>query len=387
MAGIYSTNRVMNESSDMRAIAREIDETPYDPNFCGLMECTIALAEADHMMFESMIQCDFISTMNEHTMSISEAEEANNANNEVKKNKIWEKIKSIFAYIRDAIKKAIANIIYKITDLLRSDEKIYKKYAPTLVMKNLEGFIGIDNFTFPKQIDEKSFNSLEFVKGNQFDDGVKKIADATDRDAVDSLYKTFEDDCNAAADETDRLAKKRNQFEEGEKNWKPSEDQLNYIKDTMKSGSDQIKNLKKQAKEVVKILNEKEKKAKDNFKSAKKDDDKSEFEVYKLNKVYQITSKYSKQISRANTVYINAIVKQIAACRKAFIICGRYAYKKAGGKEEETTTTKISNQTAGGRQLPAARPTQLPTARANEAAINFALGESSDVYVYEKFAY
>lgn len=374
--GVYSTNRVFDDT-EYGFNESDFELTYCDPDFGHLMESVIAIRENDQMMFESVIQCDFIAAMNEQCMSVNEAEEANSEANTVKKKKISEKISALFKYIGEQIRKAIANMMAKIQDLVRSDKKLYEKLAPTLTMDNLSKFIGIDNFALPKNIDS-SFYSLNKVQ-QEYDTQIKKITDATTREDVDSAYAEYDQIVVELENKLDNISKDRNMFGTSSKTWKPSSSDLEDLKSNMKDPKKAMKDLKDQAKNVSKKLNEMEKKAKENLKSAKKDGG-DELEVYKLNKIYSITSRMARVVAKFNSAFINAKVKQQAAYRRAFIICGRAAYKasKKATKKDSGNAAISNNMENTGEEAPE---------EMEESVMMDILSESSDLYVYEMLGY
>lgn len=372
--GVYSTNRVFDDT-EHGFNESDFELTYCDPDFGHLMESVIAIRENDQMMFESVIQCDFIAAMNEQCMSVNEAEEANSEANTVKKKKISEKISALFKYIGEQIRKAIANMMAKIQDLVRSDKKLYEKLAPTLTMDNLSKFIGIDNFALPKNIDS-SFYSLDKIQ-QEYDTQIKKITDATTREDVDSAYAEYDQIVVDLENKLDNISKDRNIFGTSSKTWKPSSSDLEDLKSNMKDPKKAMKDLKDQAKNVSKKLNEMEKKAKENLKNAKKNGG-DELEVYKLNKIYSITSRMARVVAKFNSAFINVKVKQQAAYRRAFIICGRAAYK-ASKKGSKKASNNAPENTGG------EAPEEVEAE--GESVMMDLLSESSDLYVYEMLGY
>ena len=92
--GLYSTNRVASvytESTD--AIIRNTDWTP-DFRVGSMMEACIEIHENDAKMFDSLIECDFLSSQNYNVMTEADAEEANKTGNEVKKRRLWRRRRS-----------------------------------------------------------------------------------------------------------------------------------------------------------------------------------------------------------------------------------------------------------------------------------------------------
>ena len=105
--GLYSTNRVsgLTEATDIELVP--------DSSFGDIMECNIQLCEHERMMFESLIELDFVSATNEAVLTEAEAEEKNKAADGEKKVKIGEKVAQVIDNAIAAIKKAFANFIAK----------------------------------------------------------------------------------------------------------------------------------------------------------------------------------------------------------------------------------------------------------------------------------
>lgn len=372
--GLYSINKVASVAesvedavlNEAEEFMRQIDECSYDPEFGHIMEAAIQLHENDKRMFDALIECDFISAVNESVMLEADAEEANAAGNEKKKIKISEMIEKIFTAVMDAIKKAAANIIYKITDLVKSDKKLYAAYKPVLTIDNLKDFPGIQDFAFPKAIiNSESLKSVENAKkfSEEFNNAVTRMESKED---IDSAYETFQNKVKEEKESFANMAQKDTYFGEKEKSWKPTESwQISKMLNTLDSASDTIKEIKNHAAQVLGAL----KTLKNEAKSATKGVSKKtagEVEVYKLNKLYKVSSETCNLFKQEFSAYISLASRQIAACRKAAILCGRYAAKKAKGAETKPETEEKA---------------------ANESMIMWALGESSDVYVSECLGY
>ena len=95
----------------------------------------------------------------------------------------------------------------------------------------------------------------------------------------------------------------------------------------------------------------------------------SEEEVYIAKKIYDVASASAKLFSKEFNAYSRMVSKQIAAFRKATIICGRAAAKQAKHDDKRAPEDDISI---------------LPK---SEAADIYVLGESSDEYVFECLGY
>lgn len=359
--GLYSSNRLEGISVEETAqYIKEIEETAVDPSFGSVMETVMMMHENDKNMFDSLIECDFISATNENVMNEADAEAANDAGNETKKNKILEKIKEIIAAAGRAMKQAAQNIISKLLDIVKADAKLVGTYEKTLTMANLDGFSGIANFRFPKAA--VTADSLKNVKlasefTSDFNTAVQK---AEERDIIDNAWKTFEDKVQNAEEEIKKLGEDDTYFNAKEDSWKPTSDtQIKAMLNSTKNANDTIKEIKNHAATVLAELKKIENAAKSAMKSGKKGKA-GETEVYKLTKMYNAASKTVRLFSKEFSAYTNIAVRQVAAYRKATIICGRYALKKSKGEA---------------------------TNEATEAIFNAALAESSDTYVFECFAY
>ena len=152
------------------------------------------------------------------------------------------------------------------------------------------------------------------------------------------------------------------------KTWMPTADQLKTIQHTVAAGSIIIGDIKKLTGEITKILTDLERDAKKMLGNSTKA---SEYEVYQAKVIYDFASTSCKELSKTFQTYNYALNKQLAAHRKAFIICGRYALNRSkGGKdvEEDVPVEKVEGEVV-------------------EAAMIYALGEASDMYVMEALGY
>ena len=337
--GIYSTNRIDGLSSFGESIDFSDPALLHGPS---LMEACIEICECDQNMFETLIEFDFMSENNLRTMTESEAIALNEASDKGKVSAIIEKIKGVIGKVVAAIKSGAAKVIDKISEVIHADKRIIKKYDDTLTMDNLEGFKGIKKFAMPKDYLRETGTVMGILQTMKSDlSNVKNISISNIND--------IKSDSNA-----DRLMMKSDvltsAFEKEVEDFIPDSTQLNRIKNGMKTSKDTISKIKKlssaavsEFKNVMKLI-----------KAAKRNtDDKGEAKVYAT--AYNIVSKNSKAVSKAVAQYMNTLKKQLSAYRKAYIVCGRYAYGKAKGKESEDATNE---------------------------AVNFAITESSDVFVF-----
>lgn len=354
--GLYSTNRVASVAESSDALIESMDWTP-DFSIGSVMEAVIQIHENDAKMFDSLIECDFISANNISIMTEAEAEQANSANDEKKKSKIGEKIHAIIEAIKNFIQKAAANAIAKITDFVKSDQKIYNAYKDVLKVENLKDFEGIKDFAYPSnKLDSKNIKEL----GDQVEKFVSVAKNAKTRDAIDSAHETFQN-------ESDKIINKINAeiawgFQEKQSAWKPNQEQIGEMLGVVKNASAIIKGIKEHTAVIIGELKKLQNDAKAVLKSKAET---SETEVYIANKMFQVASSSAKLFSKEFAAYNRTATKQIAAYRKAVILCGRAAAKSAKGTDESKSDKTVEQ----------------------EAAAMYVLGESSDAYVYECLAY
>lgn len=366
--GLYSTNRIdsFNESSvEIREIMESIEETSYNPDFGDIMEVAIQIQENDQRMFDTLIECDFISAMNEAVLLEEEAEEANKAADEKKGGSLKDKIVALCTKIANAIKQAAANIIYKIKELLKTDQKLFLKYRDVLKMSNLDGFEGIKGFNFTN-IDEilNMADDVELANINEFIDNFNnKIASASSKEEIDKHYEEFENSIKQIEERISSAYEKSFAKDKKDVVWKPTEDDLSHAIIAIREGNKMIGYIKKESSMIIAELKKMAKDAKKEIKNGK-----TEVETYMLNKKYIATSKTCSLFSKSFKMIINGMINAIAASRKVVIICGKYAAKKAGKSEEASDKKTETEQT-------------------NESVLNWVLAESSDMYVYEYLGY
>lgn len=353
--GLYSTNRVCGLAPEV------FTEEAYDPSFGSIMETTIQICENDQKMFDSLIECDFLSAHTESTMLEEDATAALLEQDEAKKEGILQKIKDLIAAVIAAIKKAASNFIAKINNIISNDKKIYAKYEKNLTVENLNGFKGIKNYRPVKiLLDKSDIENADINKTlNAFkNDFISKAESASDKDEIKSAY---EDMKNKIKD--NRSANDSIYFGDPVESFVPGNDYLGKIKSIVKSGSNIIKKIKDEVGKQIKALKETENEAKKAISTARKNKS-GDLDVYKAKMVYDATSLVTKSYTHLFAEYTNLAARQLAAARKAFLICGKYCNKKANGenpaKEEDQATAE---------------------------AVDFAVMESSDEYIFSVLGY
>lgn len=352
--GIYSTNRIgsIEESID-------IDSLDWTPDFSigSALEAVIQIHENDARMFTSLIECDFASAAR-GGMSFTEAVGVNQA----KKNKIKEKIHSIFEAIKNFIQKVSSNLIAKIIDLIKSDKKIYESYKDVLTTSNLKGFTGIRDFAYPiANSAAVTGNGLMGDFRSTTDKFINAARKAETREQIDNAYEVFNSEAVILIKKLD--ADVNAGFEEKSTAFIPNAAQISEMLGVVKNASETIKGIKKHTAYIIGELKKLQKESKAAIKSTGED---KEEEVYIAKRIYDVASASCKLFSKEFNSYQRMISKQIAAFRKATIICGRYAAKYAKGnilQDDDSISTK------------------------QESTIAQVLGEVSDDYVYECLGY
>lgn len=340
--GIYSSNRI----GGLSPYAESIDfSDPALLNGPGLLETCIEINEMDQNMFETLIEFDFMSENNLRTMSESEAIAINEASDKSKVSAIIGKIKEVIDKAITAIKSAAAKVIDKISEIIHADKHIIKKYDSVLTLENLSGFKGIKDFRLPKPYLAEAKNIVTTF--SDFRNELKDIKSAS----VNDLSRLNDKDESFRSDIANLID---NAFYDKRDNFIPSNPEIDQIKNGMKNTKSIIGTIKKSSAKTINEL----KRIKGLVKSAKKDDDGENGAQFK--RIYDIVSRYSKNILKGTSEFINVLKKQLSAYRKAYIICGRYAYNKSKQKKGEADEKNENT---------------------NEA-VNFAITEASDLFVF-----
>lgn len=365
--GLYSTNRLSNiaesDVAEVNNVAESVEELVLpeaNDKFGDIMEFVVATYENDSRMFDSLIQLDFVEAANASVMNEADAAEAKDAQDDVKEKTIKEKIVDLISKAIAALKQAAANAIAKIIDLFKSDEKIVASYKDTLKIANMEGFPGIANFAMPKKSSYVELKAKEDKKNAvaKLEEFTSLIGSGKSREDIDAAFDAAKEEMKGASEEFVKKLKEES-FNEKVDLWKPSNtdlDSITYGINNSKTYTDSIKTV---ASEAIAALKEMQAKLKLEKKEAEKGD-----ATYIANKKYQIASATIRHFSSRFKAYNQVNNAIVAAYRKAFIICGRYAAKKAKGETVDTEEKA-----------------------AQEAVTMYMLGESSDQYVMNCLSY
>lgn len=344
--GLYSTNRVsgLTEASNIELVP--------DSSFGDIMECNIQLCEHERMMFESLIELDFVSATNEAVLTEAEAEEKNNAADDKKKVKITEKISHLIDKAIVAIKKAFANFIAKFQELSR--DHVIKKYGEAAMKDGaLNGFKGFDCVK-PKHVvklDGKAILDINNGTENQktLNEKLAEIDKAT----------TVEEVNNIEALKVEEV-KEEDEFEEVQ-GYIPNTDGVKKCLELFKGSAKVVAGAKATYAQIERDFKHLKQSLKSSTKSAN-----GEVEVAKAKKKYDIAVDYIKATNKEVKQSMEFAKKNIAFCRKTIVLCGKYALSNKKGSTEDN---KNAEQTA-----------------TEESALDYIIGESSDQYVYNLFA-
>lgn len=351
--GLYSTNRVCGLAPEV------FTEEAYDPSFGSIMETAIQICENDQKMFDTLIECDFLSAHTEATMLEEDATAALLEQDDAKKKGILQKIKDLINAVISAIKKAASNFIAKINNIISNDKKIYERYEKNLTVANLQGFKGIKKF---KMIDlvinqNEPKNSKVFdVYKNSF---INKAYDAQSKDEIDNAYDEMKEALSSIKTVGEDIY-----FEDEVEDFVPDDKDIQKIKSVVKASNTLVKGIKDNAAARIKELKAVESAAKDAIIKGKNKKDAGEVAVYASKKVYDATSAVTKAYTHRFAQFTNIAARQLATARKAFLICGKYCNKKAKGENPNETEDQATAE-----------------------AVDYAVMESSDEYIFSELGY
>ena len=360
--GLYSTNRastVAAESTNTEAQVEEVNLEGVEPDYGSVMETVIQLHECDRKMFETLIEGDFMEATNNFTLDESTAMALNEENDEAKKAGIGSKIKKAIEFVIEKIKQAVAALVTKFEQVFKTDAKLIAKYKEAIGKADFAKFNGIKNFACPKEFNPDNKKTLlgdsEYVKAlmDKNYEECKKVIDAKTEYLNSDEYKALF-------------------FNDSKDTWKPEGDDVKAIISIMDHNST-IKKIKAQGQKAFADAKKLESDlAKDN-----KDVENASFQ-------YKIASEGAKFVLASWNAYRAFSVEQLKAARKAFIILGRFALAgKKGEEEENKNVEKVEGEVVSDEEKKA----QDAARSQEEAAIDYILGDTSDVYIESVFGY
>lgn len=317
-------------------------------NNSSLIEACVYLEEMDQKMFDTLIEFDFLSAKNLKTMNESEAVSINEAVNTEKIKGILKQVKTVVDTIIEKIKQAISDFSKKVSELIDIDKRLLDKYKKVLTTDNLKGFKGISNFAMPKT-DVDFGKDIDDVSNDLFN-FLKKMVNVTSKDQVDDISTEFDKYYKESMKTTMKNVREA-YFQKPVDNFIPSSKDIKVFIDTLSDSKKSVKSLKEAALKSIKFLN--------SLKAINVRDDEVGLAACAASKT--MIFKASKLNLKYVSMIINVKKKQIGACRKGFLICGRYALKHSKGESESVEESFTNN------------------------LVEYTLMEASDAFVYDLF--
>ena len=295
--GLYSLNRVAGLTENAYINKSLIESMDDSNNFTetSLLEVSQIITEHENKMFNTLIELDFVSAMNEHTEKKSgeaKAEEENDAPaddkkeakseaDDAKKKNIFKKAKELLEKVWEAIKNAIRTFFEKVQVLLTNDKKIVEKYIPAL-----EKLSDADLAKYDKEFEyyDDPNGAVPFINDNMFIN-VKK-------DNAEEEIKKYSERCNKF--KTDKL------------NGRIIKNAVQTIRG--KSFEEAKKNVNKLNASAIKTEGLKD-------------------------EAYETAVAQSKVAKECAAIYIKTVKKIIADNRKIIVLAGKWAL--AGTKKDE----------------------------------------------------
>lgn len=345
--GLYSTNRVTS------TIAGTNDST-YNENLSSsssaivpsLMESTIQILEFEQKMFETLIECDFLSVHDKLFMEDGE-----------KKFNIKTIIEEFIIKIRELFEKArkiIVDNFNKFKDKFNqlNNEELVKKYKEALEdPENMEGFSGIDKIKILFLIDQHDPNVVvdfvqekyeEIINLNNSDDIGEIIEE------VETKFKNFTDSIGIDSEIAYDYIPDHDEIKEA----------LNYLSKNELA----FKSLKTNHNDLLNMLNKCSQTARSILNI---NDDNDEINTVKLNAITKISAKATTYAEYYLNTILNYNVELIKHYRKIVSVCGAYALKKQSENESNIKHESVEYIDA----------------------LLYSIGEASDDYIDSIFSY
>ena len=320
--GLYSLNRVAGLTENAYINKSLIESMDDSNNFTetSLLEVSQIITEHENKMFNTLIELDFVSAMNEAEEAKAEKKddapaddkkETKSEADDAKKKNILQKAKELLEKVWEAIKNAFMTFLAKIRILLNNDKKIIDKYVPALKK--------VDDFS-------KYEKEFEYYDGEVPSFGIT-LFDAVNKDNAEETVKKFKEDCD--------------KFKTGKLTKAIVDKAIEVISgktfETFKSKASALK-----ANVAAKL-------------EGKEGD------------AYEIANAQAKAAKECAAIYVKTIKKVLMDNRTILILAGKWALANAGKKEEKAEDKKDE---------------KAATTDTNEA-FDFALIEASNLYVTE----
>ena len=333
--GLYSLNRVAGLTENAYINKSLIESMDDSNNFTetSLLEVSQIITEHENKMFNTLIELDFVSAMNEAEEAKAEEKkddapaddkkEAKSEADDAKKKNIFKKAKELLEKVWNAIKNAFLTFADKIRVLLNNDKKIVEKYVPALEKLSNEDFAnyGKEFEYYDGELAAPNFN-------------IMSIASQVHKDDVDEWIKNFKEKCD--------------NFKTGKLNKDIVGKAIAVVKGKLLDG------FKKTAKAVTTNA--------DNV--LKSTDEKDN--------LYQLAVAQAKAAKEGAAIFVNTAKRILADDRKILIIAGKWAL--SGKRVDE----KRENLKKKGEEQE-----HEDSFQAVSDSFDFALAEASDLYVME----
>ncbi|MBR6289293.1 MAG: hypothetical protein IKR19_08160 [Acholeplasmatales bacterium] len=316
-------------SVDIDEAVNDLDSISIEESFSGLLESSINITALSDKFDTALIESEFLSVSREKELaaigeevSLTEQKEENEKKSTASK----EHINKVIAGAKSSIEQAAAKLATKAEALLKSDKAIYDKYLPYIDKKHLEGFPGIKNFAFPNaktSIAAKAVSISDISKAAI--SAANKIKSAKSKEDIDKAVAEF----NTFATEANKkfLDSVSKSLEKSE-NWIPGSTEIGFIK-KFAEGNITKKSIAVNMASAKKLLETTGNK----IIATAIELGGTEFGAYSEKKLIEIANKLSKYSTQRFKAYKDLTVREIAAVRKAVIICGKYGMKKSSVNE------------------------------------------------------
>lgn len=225
-----------------------------------------------------------------------------------------------------SVKSTCAKINATLTTMIKSDKEIYDRYEKVLKQKELlNDFPGIKNFAFPngniETLVKKVCSDTKLIRTME-----KIIARISDADSVEDINDAIDDMNKAISLDFIEYQKEFKSIENKQDIWIPTDKDVKVMLSFIngKEINSRINNI---VNSTLKKYTEIEKEATKTIDEFKSNGDR--MSTYKANRIYRcVVSTISHYTSKV-MAYSSLQLRQIAAYRKAVIIVGNYAYRKA----------------------------------------------------------
>lgn len=328
-----------------------LENVEINENFSNLIETSTQILENDRSVFENLLESNFVTSMNESMLLEGESSEDSNKE---KKQKILTQINKIITGAKEASKQSGAKLYSEFGKIIKSDNNL-TKYINAINKADFSDFAGISNFCFPNDAIAKAIDEVEdlsdivkcIYRANQ------NIIKAGSNQDIDELIDEFELCMDSINDDYMEATKRATAKQE---NWKPSKKDITLMKcfakgDTVKKAiTSSSNNADKCIDKIKKSCVRATETISNNV---------GELQVVKMNAVYRCASNACRLILKKIKSFQDLEIREIAAYRRAIITCGKYAININNGIKESAEEQDINN---------------------------IIIGESSDMYIFERFS-